>query len=187
MDIEFLDDVTDIAEAFQNQFVLTWDNFQIKHKDWIDEMSKSNYPIDKQWYDQAYMWDKMDPAFTSASMKEALDYLRGHTGAVLFMTEKGVHEYFQGAKTIAFIAKADSHQLADRIEFEWYESYRLAEQCMYIPDALPEDLYVFDSSMEWCVVFTHETTDTETEAAGDWMKNVQSRYCKICQIGNHGY
>ena len=53
---------------------------------------------------------------------------------------------------------------------------------MYDPDAmLPEDLYVFDLSMEWCVVFTHETTDWESELDNP-MKATESRYCIICII-----
>ncbi len=179
MEIEYLDDILEIGEAFIKRFVLSWESFQIKHKDWIDKMNKQNYPIDRQWYDQAYMWDRMDPTYPGASLKEALDFLREHSGQVIFLTEKGERECFQGAKTIDFIAKADAHHLADRIEFEWYESYRLAEQYRYIPDALPEDLYVFDSSMRWCVVFTHETTDWEAEKTDDWMKAAQSRYCII--------
>ena len=181
MVIEYLDDIKEIGEAFIKHFVLSWENFQIKHKDWIDEMSKQNYPIDRQWYDQAYMWDKMDPAFASASMKAALDYLRDHPSTVFFMTEKGEGLYFQGTKTIDFVARTDAHQLADRIEYEWNESYRLVSQNMYIPNALPEDLYVFDATMNWCVVFTHETTDWEAEKADDWMKVAQSRYCIICK------
>ena len=36
---------------------------------------------------------------------------------------------------------------------------------MYNPDfILPENLYVFDNSMDWVIVFTHETQDWETEA-----------------------
>ena len=177
MDVAYLEEGTQIADAFRNRFVLTWDRFQIKYKDWITEMNRRNYPIDKQWYEQSYMWDRMDPTSPGVSMKEALDFLREHSGTVLFMTEKGEREFFQGAKTIDFIARADSHQLADRIEFEWQESYKSVGQDPGIPDALPDDLYVFDLSMSWCVVFTHETTDIEAEKAGDWMKAAQSRYC----------
>lgn len=181
MEIEYLDDITEIAEAFIKRFVLSWESFQIKQKDWIDKMSKQNYPIDRQWYDQAYMWDRVDPAFPRVSIKEALEFLREHFGTVFIMTEKGKGQYFQGTKTIDFIAKTDANQLADRIEYEWFESYRLVSQYRYISDALPEDLYVFDSTMKWCVVFTHETTDWEAEKADDWMKAAQSRYCIICK------
>ena len=176
MEIEYLDEITEIGDAFIKRFVLPWESFKIKQKDWIEKMSMRNYPIDRQWYDQAYLWDRMDPSYPGASMQEALTFLREHPGTVFFMTEKGEGEFFQGTKTIDFIAKTDACQLADRIEFEWYESYRLAEQYRYIPDALPEDLYVFDSSMRWCVVFTHETTDWEAEKTDDWMKAAQSRY-----------
>ena len=72
--------------------------------------------------------------------------------------------------------------LAEKIEQEWYDSYRLAMQNMYDPDAiLPDDLYVFDSSMNWCVVFTHETTDWESEI-DDPLKAAESRYCIICNL-----
>ena len=53
---------------------------------------------------------------------------------------------------------------------------------MYDADAfLPEDLYVFDLSMKWCVVFTHETTDWKSEIDNP-MKAAESRYCIICKI-----
>ena len=50
---------------------------------------------------------------------------------------------------------------------------------MYNPDAvLPEDLYVFDESMTWLVVFTHETTDWEFDENNP-MKQAETRYCII--------
>ena len=53
---------------------------------------------------------------------------------------------------------------------------------MYDADAfLPEDLYVFDASMKWCVVFTHETIDWESEIDNP-MKAAQTRYCIICKV-----
>ena len=61
-----------------------------------------------------------------------------------------------------------------------YDSYRLAMQNRYDADAfLPGDFYVFDSSMTWCVVFTHETTDWESELDNP-MKAAESRVCIIC-------
>ena len=93
------------------------------------------------------------------------------------MTEKGEKNIFKGKKTVDFIAETDAHALAAKIEQEWYDSYRLAEQDMY--DAiLPDDLYVFDYSMQWCVVFTHETTNWESDSL---MKVAESRYFIICR------
>lgn len=182
MDIKRLDNTKDISEAFINRFVMSWEEFRVKQKDWIADMAKTNYPINTTWYEQAYMWDKMNPDFPRVSMEAALAFLREHSGPVLFMAEKGEDAYYQGKKLVDFIAEADAHNLAARIEQEWYDSYRLGEQNMYDADALlPDDLYVFDLSMEWCVVFTHETTDWESEIDNP-MKAAESRYCIICKV-----
>ena len=181
MKFKLLDNIADIQDVFLKHFVMSWDEFQIKQKDWIAEMSKTNYPINIEWYKQSYMWDRMNPDSPRVSMKEALEFLREHCGAVFFMSEKG-EDYYRGEKSIDFIAEADAQMLAAQIEHEWYNSYKLAEQNMYDADFfLPDDLYVFDSSMKWCVVFTHETTDCESEIDNP-LKAAESRYCIICEI-----
>ena len=181
MNFKLLDNTTDINKSFTDRFVMSWDEFQIKQKNWIAEMAKTNYPINIAWYEQSYMWDRMNPDFPRVSMKEALAFLKEHSGSVFFMTEKGKDIYYQGKKSVDFIAEADAHTLAERIEQQWYESYRLAEQNLYNADAfLPDDLYVFDLSMKWCVVFTHETTNWELEIDNP-MKAAESRYCIICK------
>ena len=177
MKIEYLEDYESIKEAFLSRFVLSWEEFQVKSKDWLAERAERGYPIDERWYGQAFLWDKMDPAYAFTSMKEALEYLRARAGTVLFMTEK--MDETTRKREVRYIARADAGELAGRIEEEWYESYRLAEQDMYNPDALPCDIYVFDQTMKWCVVFTHETSDFESELE-DPMKAAESRCCIIC-------
>lgn len=172
MHFKLLDNTKDISKAFADHFVMTWDEFQIKQKDWIAEMAKTGYSISAAWYEQSYMWDKMDPAFPRVSMEEALAFLREHSGSVFFMTEKGEDIYYQGKKSVDFIAEADAHTLAEKIEQEWHVS---TEQNTDI--ILPDDLFVFDSSMKWCAVFTHETTDW------DPLKAAENRYCIICKAG----
>ena len=182
MYIKLLDNTKDISEAFIDRFVMSWEEFQVKQKAWIAEMAKTQYPINLDWYEQSDMWDRMNPDFPRVSMEEALAFLREHSGPVFFMTEKGEDIDYQGKKSVDFIAEADAHTLAARIKQEWYDSYRLAEQNMYDADAfLPEDLYVFDSSMNWCAVFTHETTDWESEIYYP-RKAAESRYCIICKL-----
>ena len=179
MNFKLLDNTKDISKAFVDRFVMSWAEFQVKQKDLIAERAKTNYPINIAWYKQSYMWDKMNPEFPRVSMEEALAFLREHNGSVFFMTEKDESKYFQREKTVDFIAETDAHALAAKIEQEWYDSYRLAEQNMYDADAfLPDDLYVFDYSMQWCVVFTHETTNWESDSL---MKVAESRYCIICR------
>ena len=176
MEIDYLEDFESIKESFLSRFVLSWEDFQVKSKAWIEKMGNRGWPVDTRWYDQAFLWDKMDPSHTFTSMKEALAFLRGKTGTVLFMTEK-LDENTR-KRDIDYVARANAAELADRIEEEWYEMYRLLEQEMYNPDALPCDIYVFNEAMDWCVVFTHETSDIENEL-DDPMKAAESRCCLI--------
>ena len=178
MYIKLLDNAKDIRKAFIDRFVVSWEEFQIQHKDWIIEMSKTNYPITADWYEKSFMWEKMDSCFPTVSFNEALAFLKEHSGSVFFITEKGNSAYCQ---LVDFTAEADAHTLAARIEQEWYDDYRLDAQNMYNPDAyFPSEVYVFDATMNWCVAFTHETTDWESEL-DDTMKAAESSVCIICK------
>ena len=178
MHIRLLDNTRDIRKAFINRFVVSWEEFQIQHKDWVNEMSKTNYPITADWYEKSFMWEKMDSHFSAVSFNEALVFLKEHSGPVFFITERGNPAYCQ---LVDFVAEADACILADRIEQEWYNDYRLEAQNMYNPDAFfPSEVYVFDTSMKWCVVFTHETTDWESELDNP-VKAAESRVCIICK------
>ena len=178
MDFNFLENTKALSEAFIARFVLSWEEFQVEMKGFIAEMEKKNYPVDFAFYEQLLFWDRMDSKFPCVSMEEALAFLRGHSGPVFFMGEKG---FGRGKRVVDFIAEADAHDLATKIDQEWYDFYRFAMQDMYDPDAiLPSDLYVFDASLDWCVVFTHETTDWESEL-DDPMKAAESRVCIICK------
>lgn len=182
MTIKLLDNNIDIRKAFINRFVMSWEEFRIKHKNWIAKMAKTNHPINLEWYEQSYMWDRMNPKFPRVSMEAALVFLREHQGPVLFMSEIGEDTYYQGEELVNFVAEADAHALATQIEKEWYDSYKLAEHNMYDSDGfLPEDLYVFDLSMKWCVVFTHEIADWESKIDNP-MKAAESRFCIICKM-----
>lgn len=178
MYIKLLDNAKDIRTAFTNRFVMPWDEFQIRHKDWIAKMAKTNSPITVDWYEKAFMWERMHSDFSYVSMKEAVAFLKEHSGAVFFITEKGNPACCQ---LVDVTAEADVYTLATRIEQEWYDDYRLEAQNMYNPNALfPSEVYVFDASMKWCVIFTHETTDWESEL-DDPMKAAESRVCIICK------
>lgn len=178
MYIKLLDNAKDIRKAFINRFVMPWDEFKLQHKDWIAKMANTSCPITADWYEKAFMWEKMNPNFSNVSMKNAVAFLKEHSGPVFFITERGNSAYCQ---LVDFTAEADAHILAARIEQEWYDKYRLEAQNMYNPDILfPSEVYVFDASMKWCVVFTHETTDWESEL-DDPMKAAESRVCIICK------
>lgn len=178
MYIKLLNNAKNIREAFINRFMVSWDEFQIQRKDWIVEMEKINYPITADWYEHCFLWERLDLRFPAVSFVEALSFLREHSEPVFFITEGGNSAYCQ---LVDFVAEADPHCLAARIELEWYEDYRLEAQNMYNPDAyFPSEVYVFDKSFKWCVAFTHETTDWENEHDNS-MKAAESRVCIICK------
>ena len=78
-----------------------------------------------------------------------------------------------------FVARVDARELAKLIEYEWYKVYSLVEHNMYMLNSiLPEDLYIFDESMKWLIIFTHETMDCESEIDNP-MKSAQIRYCIV--------
>ena len=60
-----------------------------------------------------------------------------------------------------------SRELADRIEYEWKGYPRLAREATH-ELTLPEDLYVFDTTLDWVIVFTHSIVTTP-----------ETRFCRV--------
>ena len=85
MKIQLLENALKIRNEFINNFVLSWDEFQIKQKNWIAEMAKNKYAIDINWYKQAYLWDKLNFDFSVATFSSALLELKTHAGKVLII------------------------------------------------------------------------------------------------------
>lgn len=182
MKMTFLENPPELRSRFFRRFVLTWEEFQVHHADWIAKLAEKSYTIDLKWYEQAYMWDRMSHDFPRVSFREALAFLRAREVPVIFLSEAPGHHSrprlsWEKVHHTDFAVTCDATQLADLIEAEWFEEYRLAEENMYNPDpVLPSDVYVFDRDMTWCAVFTHETTDWDSELT-DPMKAAESRYC----------
>ena len=184
MKITLLENNEEIRRTFIDRFVLSWDEFQVELKEFIDEMSKKNEVVDIDFYNRSYLWDRIPSKYPSVSFREALDFLSNIEGDVIFISEDdnvqcSAELFYEGNKIRSFVAKSNAKELAKLIEKEWFETYILGEQGMYNPNPiLPEDLYVFDKSMSWFVVFTHETMDWESEV-DDPMKSAQTRYCIV--------
>ena len=184
MKLTLLDNAAALRARFFERFVMTWEEFQHSHADWIAELAEKGHTIDRNWYDQAYMWVRMSPAFPSVSFREALAVLRSVAEPVLFLSEAPDHPsrprlFHEGEPYTDFAAACDGAALADLLEAEWFGEYRLAEQNMYNPNrVLPYEVYVTDRDMSWFIAFTHETTDWDSELT-DPMKAAESRYC-VC-------
>ena len=184
MKLTLLNNTQEIRKRFKERFLMNWTEFQIVHQKMIANLAARNIVFDEQMYHGSYMWDRMPPSFEDCTFDDALTALREKKGNVLVMGEDDAVRCcspltYNGEKIYNFLFQADAQALAECIQFEWYESYRLAELDMYLADAmLPEDIYVFDESMDWVIVFTHETSDWDAELY-DMMKAAESRVCII--------
>ena len=159
---------------FMDAFVLTRDEFKTLHSDFVSDLSDYD-----KWYAGAYLWDKMSPDMPEVTIREALKLLRTREGTVLFMSEPEISGHHgelihHGRQVYDYVAMADPHELADRIEYEWFEGHRLFLKDRYLTDAiLPEDLYVFDTTLDWVIVFTHETDPNKNLTS----EGAETRFC----------
>ena len=51
MKITLVDNANEIRQAFIEKFTMTWDEFKITHKEWIDALAAKNYTVT---YEEAY-------------------------------------------------------------------------------------------------------------------------------------
>ena len=181
MNITLFDGAVEIRKRFISRFILSWDDFKIERKDFIDEMTNRGHIVDIDFYNQSHLWDLMPSSYSQVSFRDALSALSSIDGDVVFMSENESHEgaaLLIGEKDIVgFVAKTTAVELARLIEKEWFEGYELAERGMFNPNPiLPEDLYVFDEKSNWFIAFTHEITDLDSQLNNP-MKSAESRLC----------
>ena len=179
MNISIMENGTEIRQAFIKKFTMTWEEFQIRHKEWIDSLTEKNFTVT---HEERYLWELMD--YCSISFSKSLELLRSLTGNIYVMSESestpGHHEFeIDGAKHKNCVLKTNVKELADLIEYEWNEGWRLAELDIYLTHTiLPSDIYVFDESMEHLLVLTHENDHWELEVDQP-MVAAASRFCMI--------
>lgn len=148
---------------FMDAFVLSKEDFELLHPACREELETVGGDFD-EWFEEAYLWEKMSPDLPVVDFDTALSLLRNRRGTVLFMSESesshkpcGLIRY--GREVCDFVAMTDPVELADRIELEWKGSPRLTGEAPH-ELTLPEDLYVYDTTLDWVIIFTHETVTT---------------------------
>lgn len=178
--ITLVENGKEIRQAFIEKFTMTWDEFKVRQKEWIDALAAKNHTVT---YEERYLWELMD--HRAISFAKSLEFLRTMQGDVYVMSENegkpdchGIE--IDGVEYKGGVAKMDAAELADIIEFEWNEGWRLSVLDMYLAHTvLPEDIYVFDTSMEHLLVFTNENDHWELEDTQP-MKCAASRFCMMC-------
>lgn len=176
MIIELLSNATEAHEYFVERFLLTYDEYIAVHSATVENYAKMGKVFDEDMFRKMFMWDRLKGDFKRISQTAALDILKGIDGNVLFISEgddfdSSCHLRLNGQLHKGFLARGNAKDLAELIEYEWRESWKSAMQDQYFDTSLPEDLYVFDPSMEWLLVFTHEGDGAAME------EQAQSRWC----------
>ena len=168
MNYKLLPEPQKIRQKFIDTFVLSYSEFISLHKEYISGLQAE---FNEEYYNQMFMWDRIIKSAREISFSDALALLKNKTGEILFLTEFYNSTEFSGHEfTILnayseFTAASYPQELAECISHEWFTMYELYEKDSYRDDwILPQDLYVFDKSFSWCLIFTHET-DWETESA----------------------
>ena len=156
---------------FMDAFVLSKEDFELLHPACRAELETMGGDFD-EWFEEAYLWEKMSPDLPVVDFDTALSLLRSRRGTVLFMSESesshkpcGMIRY--GREVCDFVAMADAGELSDCIEYEWREYPRLTREAPH-ELTLPEDLYVYDTTLDWVIIFTHETVTTP-----------ETRFCRV--------
>ena len=158
---------------FVDAFVMDKADFAVAHPDWVRLMDEQCPTGFDGWYEAAFLWEKMSPDIPAVDFDRALTLLRGRAGKVLVLSESEMSGHdgglvLYGRKVYDFVAIADPRELADRLEYEWNNEDRLYFEGKL---TLPSDVYVFDTTLEWVIVFTHEWyADTDG--------GVEPRVCK---------
>ncbi|MBE6652645.1 MAG: hypothetical protein E7610_04430 [Ruminococcaceae bacterium] len=159
---------------FVETFVLEKEDFAVQNPDWVRRMEEQPSGFDA-WYTGAFLWEKMSAAGATTDFDGVLELLRARAGKVLFMSESETSGHggglrYKGRMVYDFVAMADPKELADLIEYEWKENSRLLLEDRL---TLPEDLYVFDTTLDWAIVFTHESVETGESS------EVVARCCRV--------
>jgi hypothetical protein len=157
---------------FIEAFVLEPEDFRVQNPEWVRETETDPGGFEA-WYAGAFLWEKMSVGGATTDFDGVLNLLRAREGKVLFMAEHETSGHdgglqYKGRMLYDFVAMADPRELADRIEYEWKENARLFLEKKL---TLPEDLYVFDTTLEWAIVFTHEWVDSDGK--------IPRRICKV--------
>lgn len=161
---------TQIRERFEKTFIETPQEYELSAAKWREEQFAGNpnaqiYPIPN--YNEVIYWSKIK-CYKEIDFAEAISFLSNVGNPVYFMSDVelegyvGMHILGWNYDSIGFVAVHDDPKsFAEHIYNEWkcYMTYDYENEEVYFEPLLPEDLYVFDDSFSWMLVFTHHNRD----------------------------
>ena len=110
-----------------------------------------------------FLWDCRKPAvkgqFFEYTQEEAADFLKTR-GSVYFMWDHWREGTVFADEYPDAVIKADGGDVGRLAVDEWNAEIEAEKHDCYIEHPqLPSDIYVFDGSFSWYVIFTHETDE----------------------------
>lgn len=174
-----------VRERFESTFIETPEEYMASALKWREEYFSNNpnahvYPIPN--YDKGVYWSKIK-CCEEISFTDALSFLSKTDNDVYFMSDPELEGYFGmhllnwDSNSIGFVAVHNApKEFAEFIYDEWKRSYTVdyENEEEWFDPLLPDDLYVFDESFSWMLVFTHHNVD---DFAPDRVENSYNRLC----------
>ena len=163
-------EATRVRERFEKTFIKTPQEYELSAAKWREEQFAENpnaqiYPIPN--YNEVIYWSKIK-CYKEIDFEEAISFLSSISNPVYFMSDVelegyvGMHLLKDDKASIGFVAVHDDPKsFAEHIYNEWkcYMTYDYENEEVWFEPLLPEDLYVFDESFSWMLVFTHHNVD----------------------------
>ena len=180
-----------VRQAFEVAFIETPEEFMASTLKWREKLYSENpnapiVPIPK--YDEVIYWAKIKN-YKEATFAEALSFLSNISNPVYFMSDLPLNGYVNmhflndPKATIGFIAvHNDAKEFAQFIYDEWklYNTFDCEQEGAWFEPLLPDDLYVFDDSFSWLLVFTHHNAD-DFDPDRPRSQNSYNRACFVVQ------
>lgn len=131
--------------------------------EFIDTASENYlHYYDKNEYCGRFLWDSLNAAGGVVTQEQAAEFLT-RFDRVYFMWDfwrKGTVFADEYPNTVIETGGGELGRLAVG---EWNAEIEAEKRDCYIEHPqLPSDIYVFDDSLSWCVVFTHESNDCDS-------------------------
>ena len=179
-----------VRERFESTFIETPEEYMASALKWREEYFSNNpnahvYPLPK--FDEVIYWSKIK-CYKEIDFAEAISFLSSINNPVYFMSDVelegyvGMHLLNDPRASIGFVAVHDDPKsFAEHIYNEWkcYMTYDYENEEEWFDPLLPDDLYVFDESFSWMLVFTHHNVD---DFAPDRVENSYNRLCFLLRV-----
>lgn len=142
-----------LAEQLREKFIERFvDTEGERFHDYYDESDK---------YVRHFLWDHLKRSFEVCTQEQAAEYLQNR-GDVYFMWDFWREGTVFADKYRGAVIMANGGDVGRLAIDEWNAEIEAEKHDCYIEyPQLPSDIYVFDDSFSWYVVFTHEFNDCD--------------------------